>query len=49
MIELMKIELERIYDAGLMDKLEYEVDAVLRREHQLELKYIEKKNGEWKK
>ena len=47
-IELMKIELERIYDAGLMDKLEYlEADAVLRREHQLELKYIEK-NGEWK-
>ena len=32
-----------------MDKLEYlEADAVLRREHQLELKYIEK-NGEWKK
>ena len=48
-IELMKIELERIYDAGLMDKLEYlEAEAVLRREHQLELKYIEKK-GEWKK
>ena len=48
-IELMKIELERIYDAGLMDKLEYlEADAVLRRELQLELKYIEK-NGEWKK
>lgn len=48
-IELMKIELERIYDAGLMDKLEYlEAEAVLRREHQLELKYIEK-NGEWKK
>ena len=48
-IELMKIELERIYDAGLMDKLEYlEADAVLRREHQLEWKYIEK-NGEWKK
>ena len=48
-IELMKIELERIYDAGLMGKLEYlEAEAVLRREHQLELKYIEK-NGEWKK
>ncbi|KXT71825.1 hypothetical protein SGODD07_00996 [Streptococcus gordonii] len=45
-IELMKIELERIYDAGLMGKLEYlEAEAVLRREHQLELKYIEK-NGE---
>ncbi|MCY7137094.1 YqgQ family protein [Streptococcus gordonii] len=48
-IELMKIELERIYDAGLIGKLEYlEAEAVLRREHQLELKYIEK-NGEWKK
>ena len=46
-IELMKIELERIYDAGLMDKLEYlEAEAVLRREHQIELAYIEK-NGEW--
>ena len=47
-IELMKIELERIYDAGLIGKLEYlEAEAVLRREHQLELKYIEK-NGDWK-
>ena len=46
-IELMKIELERIYDAGLMDKLEYlEAEAVLRREHQIKLAYIEK-NGEW--
>ena len=48
-IELMKIELKRIYDAGLMDKIEYlEAEAVLRREHQLELTYIEK-NGEWKR
>ena len=31
-IEMMKIELERIYDAGLMDKLDYlEAEAVLRR------------------
>ena len=31
-IELMKIELSRIYDAGLMDKLDYlEAEAVLRR------------------
>ena len=38
-IEMMKIELERIYDAGLMDKLDYlEAEAVLRREHQIELK-----------
>ena len=41
-IEMMKIELERIYDAGLMDKLDYlEAEAVLRREHQVELKYLE--------
>ena len=43
-IEMMKIELERIYDAGLMDKFDYlEAEAVLRREHQLELKYLEDK------
>ena len=42
-IELMKIELSRIYDAGLMDKLDYlEAEAVLRREHKLELDYLEK-------
>ena len=41
-IEMMKIELERIYDAGLMDKFDYlEAEAVLRREHQVELKYLE--------
>lgn len=43
-IEMMKIELERIYDAGLMDKLDYlEAEAVLLREHQAELKYLEDK------
>ena len=43
-IEMMKIELKRIYDAGLMDKLAYfEAEAVLRREHRLELEYLEKK------
>ena len=43
-IEMMKIELERIYDAGLMDKLDYlGAEAVLRREHQVELKYLEDK------
>ena len=43
-IEMMKIELERIYDASLMDKLDYlEAEAVLRREHQVELKYLEDK------
>ena len=45
-IELMKIELSRIYDAGLMDKLDYlEAEAVLRREHKIELDYLEK-NGD---
>ena len=44
-IELMKIELSRIY-AGLMDKLDYlEAEAVLRREHKIELDYLEK-NGD---
>ena len=43
-IEMMKIELERIYDAGLMDMLDYlEAEAVLRGEHQTELKYLENK------
>ena len=43
-IEMMKIELERIYDAGLMDKFDYlEAEAGLRREHQVELKYLEDK------
>ena len=43
-IEMMKIELERIYDAGLMDKFDYlEAEAVLRREHQVELKFLEDK------
>ena len=45
-IELMKLELSRIYDAGLMDRLDYlEAEAVLRREHKLELDYLEK-NGD---
>ena len=45
-LKLMKLELSRIYDAGLMDKLDYlEAEAVLRREHKIELDYIEK-NGE---
>lgn len=36
-IELMRIELKRIYDAGLMDKLDYfEAEAVLRREYKIE-------------
>ena len=41
-IALMKIELKRIYDAGLMEKLDYlEAEAVLRREHAQELRYLE--------
>ena len=41
-IELMKIELKRIYDAGLMEKLDYlEAEAALRREHAQELRYLE--------
>ena len=41
-IELMKIELKRIYDSGLMEKLDYlEAEAVLRREHAQELRYLE--------
>ena len=41
-IELMKIELKRIYDAGLMEKLDYlEAETVLRREHAQELSYLE--------
>ena len=42
-IEMMKIELERIYDAGLIEKLDYlEAESILRREHRLELQYLKK-------
>ena len=42
-IEMMKIELERIDDAGLTDKLLYlEAEAVLRQEYRLELEFLEK-------
>ena len=45
-IEMMKIELERIYDAGLIERMDYlEAERVLRKEHQLELQYF-KKNEE---
>ena len=47
-IEMMKIELERIYDAGLIEKLDYlEAESILRREHRIELQYL-KKNEEKK-
>ena len=43
-IEMMKIELERIYDAGLIEKLDYlEAESILRREHRLELQYLKMK------
>ena len=47
-IEMMKLELERIYDAGLIEKLDYlEAESILRREHRIELQYL-KKNEEKK-
>ena len=47
-IEMMKIELERIYDAGLIEKLDYlEAESILQREHRIELQYF-KKNEEKK-
>ncbi|MTB64472.1 DUF910 family protein [Streptococcus sp. zg-86] len=43
-IEMMQIELQRIYEAGLLDRVEYmEAELILRREHRLELNYQGKK------
>lgn len=43
-IEMMQIELRRVYDAGLIERLDYmEAELVLKREHRLELDYQEKK------
>ncbi|HGH8708319.1 TPA: YqgQ family protein [Streptococcus pyogenes] len=37
-IEMMKIELQRLYDSGLLDKKDYlNAELILRREHRLEL------------
>lgn len=37
-IEVMKLELEKLYENGLIDKTEYlEVELVLRHEHRLEM------------
>ncbi|CAM4226893.1 hypothetical protein AT575_05490 [Streptococcus penaeicida] len=37
-IEVMKIELKRLYDNGLIDKMDYlNAELILRREHRLEL------------
>ncbi|HFI0235450.1 TPA: YqgQ family protein [Streptococcus suis] len=43
-IEMMQIELNRVYQAGVLDRLEYlEAELVLRREHHLELEYQKSK------
>lgn len=43
-IEMMKIELKRVYQAGVLDQQDYlAAELVLRREHRLELEYQEKK------
>ncbi|TCD46734.1 DUF910 family protein [Streptococcus sp. X16XC17] len=45
-IEMMKNELSRIYQAGLLDRAEYiEAELVLRREHRLEEEYQKKKES----
>ncbi|HEQ0262034.1 TPA: YqgQ family protein [Streptococcus pyogenes] len=37
-IEMMMIELQRLYDSGLLDKRDYlNAELILRREHRLEL------------
>ncbi|MCP1638822.1 YqgQ family protein [Streptococcus gallinaceus] len=43
-IEMMKIELLQIYQAGLLDKMDYiQAELILRREHRLEEEYQKKK------
>ena len=43
-IELMKIELARIYEAGLIERQTFmQAELILRREHRLEM---ERENGE---
>lgn len=43
-IEMMQIELHRVYQAGLLDRLDYiKAESVLRREHSVELAYQESK------
>ncbi|MGT2710877.1 YqgQ family protein [Streptococcus oriscaviae] len=43
-IEMMQIELSRVYQSGLLEKLDYlEAEMVLRREHRLELAYQQSK------
>lgn len=46
-IELMKIELQRLYDVGLMERLDYlEAETILRREHKQELDFLKKSEVE---
>ncbi|HFI0102821.1 TPA: YqgQ family protein [Streptococcus suis] len=46
-IEMMQIELNRVYQAGLLDRLDYmEAKLVLRREHRLELEYQKSRENE---
>lgn len=46
-IEMMQIELNRVYQAGLLDRLDYmEAELVLRREHRLELEYQKMKESQ---
>lgn len=43
-IEMMQIELQRLYQAGVLERLDYlEADMVLRREHRLEVAYQKEK------
>lgn len=42
-IEMMQIELNRVYQAGLLDM---EAELVLRREHRLELEYQKSRENE---
>ncbi|HEM2740105.1 MULTISPECIES: YqgQ family protein [Streptococcus] len=46
-IEMMQIELNRVYQAGLLDRLDYmAAELVLRREHRLELEYQKSRENE---
>lgn len=46
-IEMMKIELNRVYQAGVIDRSLYmEAELILRREHRLELEYQQLKENE---
>lgn len=42
-IEMMKLELHQIYQAGILDRADYlEAETILRREHRLEVEYQKK-------